>query len=229
MLEDLFGDTPHVEVIGRIVEFLEDYEYSFPGTNEITTDLEITPDLLNGFDEDFLKMAYLVKYELMEIYRILKLKKEIDEILPDKPSFKEEFDKLSQNYQFYEEEMVKDFLTRRYGLISYVNHITPIVNSYFQENPKIIVFNPDSECDPLSNITIHIKIAKNSKEKEKEKLKKLNKELKNFNLFPNPIKSICWVELDCYESYFDDDEIDDHYKLFYESYRDSNKKLLEFL
>lgn len=226
MLEDLFGDTPQVEVIEKLVEFLDDYDYSFPGVKEITTDLETTQELLNGFDEDFLKMAYLVKYELMEIYRILKLKKEIDELLSDKPSFKEEFDKLSQNYQFYEEEMVKDFLTKRYGLISYANHITPIINSYFQENPKIIVFNPDPECDPLSNISICIKSSKDSK--EKEKLKKLNEELKNFNLFPNAIKSICRVKLDCYE-YFNDDEIDAHYELFYELYRDSNKKLLEFL
>lgn len=94
MLEDLFGDTPLVEGIEKIVEFLEDYKYSFPGVNEITTDLGITQELLNGFDEDFLKMTYLVKYELMEIYRILKLKKDmiLEEIfsrheLPKKPYF----------------------------------------------------------------------------------------------------------------------------------------------
>ena len=84
------------------------------------------------FDEDFLKLLYLVKYELSKIYRILRLKDEINKILPNKSSFKEEFDEISKNYWLYEKEFIKRFFTERYGLINYVNHITPIINSHLK-------------------------------------------------------------------------------------------------
>lgn len=202
MLEYLFGDTPQVNVIEKIIKSNDDYWHTFPSKNEIINDLEIPKETLDCFDEEFLTLLYLVKYKLSDIYKILTLKDEIDRILPNKPSFNEEFDKISQNYILYKKECVKSFLTNHYGLVNYVNHITPIINRYFKDYPKMIVFHQDPEIDSLSHVGIYIKSSEYQMDKDKEILKELKHELRNDNSFPNEIKFYCSVRLDSYELYF---------------------------
>lgn len=220
MLKDLFGDTPQVEAIEKIIKSNDDW-HRFFSKEEIINDLGISKETLDGFDEDFLKLVYLAKYKLSDIYEILTLKDDIDRILPEKPSFRKEYGKVSKNYQLYEEEYVKMFFTERYGLVSYVNHITPIINSYFKSQPKMIVFNPDPEIDSLSRITIYIKSC------DEETLKELKKELRNCDLFPNDIKFRCSVKLDCHEWYFNNADIDESYLRYCDFYGDSNEKIFE--
>lgn len=227
MLKDLFGDTPQVEALEKIAKCLEDYTCIFPSKDEITNDLEITSETLDSFDEDFLKLAYLVKNELFEIYRVLSLKDEIDKILPKNHSFNEEFEKISENFILYEKKFVKAFLTENYGLVSYINHITPIVNRYFQDYPKMIVFHKDPEIYSLSRIVIYIKSSEDAESKDEETLKKLDDELRNFNLFPKDIKFLCSIRLDCYEIYFNDDGISNEYRKYWEFYSEKYEKILE--
>ena len=126
MLEYLFGDTPQVKAIEKIIKSNADCN-TFPSKEEIN-DFGISNETLDSFDEDFLKLIYLTKYQLSNIHKTIIIKDKIDKILPEKPSFMEEFEKISKNYRIYEEEYVKIFFTKRYGLINYVNHITPIIN-----------------------------------------------------------------------------------------------------
>lgn len=226
MLKDLFGDTPQVEAIEKIVENTDDW-HKFPTKTEIIENLKISEEELENFDEDFLKLVYLVKYRLSEIYRILSLKDEIDKILPDKPSFKDEFDEISKNYLLYEKEFVKRFFTERYGLINYVNHITPIINSHFEDYQKMIVFNQDPEFDSLSNIIIYIESSEEFEERDEETLNRLKHEIKKCDLFPRNIKNICSIELDCYGWYFNDDDYSEEYERFIEIYKKSNEKIME--
>jgi hypothetical protein len=226
MLRDLFGDTPQVEAIEKIVENTDDW-HKFASKKEIINHLKTSEEEIGSFNEDFLKLLYLVKYELSEIYRILSLKDKIDNILPNKPSFKEEFDEISKNYFLYEKEFVKRFFTERYGLISYVNHITPVINSHFKDYQKMIVFNQDPEFDSLSNIRIYIKSSEEFKERDEETLNKLKNEIRKCNLFPNDIKNICSIKLDCNGWYFNDYGNGEEYERFIEIYKDFNEKIME--
>ena len=88
----------------------------------------------------------------------------------------------------------------------------------------MIVFHQDPEIDSLSHIGIYIK---SSNDNDEENLKKLKRELRNIDLFPNDIKFICSVKLDSYRVYFNDDEPDESYLRYCEFCGESNKKILE--
>lgn len=180
MLEDLFDNTQKLKIIEEIVKNNNDYWETFPSENDMKQKF---PEC-EYITEAFLNDIYLIKYELKKIYKTIALKKEVEKILPNDSSFDDEFNKLSRNFKIHEKGRVLRFLKESYGLVYYINDITPLVNEYFGDYEKIIVFNQDPEFDDLSDIIINIKSSEENYDEESKILDEFYNEKRNYKKYP---------------------------------------------
>ena len=110
-------------------------------------------------------------------------------------SFDDEFKKLSKDYEIHKTKQVKKFIDEHNPLLAYINAITPLINKYFPEYKKCIIFSEDPEFEGLDDITIYIKSFKSSFDSDWKRLDELEDELFYITEFSRKIKSLVSLDL----------------------------------
>ena len=94
----------------------------------------------------------------------------------------------------FEDELI-NFIDKNIGLIELIEKVTPLVRDNFVGNSFALEFERDPEIPSFNKIVLYVKGERNSFDEDWEKLKKINKEIRNFSLKDDSVKDLFSMDL----------------------------------
>lgn len=93
-----------------------------------------------------------------------------------------------------EDELI-NFIDKNIGLMELIEKVTLLVKDNFVGNSFALEFERDPEIPSFNKIVLYVKGERNSFDEDWEKLKKINKEIRNFSLKDDSVKDLFSLDL----------------------------------
>ena len=155
-----------------------------------TTTIRDTVSIENGtsqieeFDVNFNQAIKTVNYDDYSVRNVEKY-----------PSFVKFIKNTLGNFELLNEKEIINFIIKNMGLIELIEKTAPIIKNHFPTYSFALEFDKDSEIPSFNKLVIYIKGNDETFEKDWEKIKLANKEIKTLSLYDESVKSLLSIDL----------------------------------